>query len=137
MMDYLHGVSLKKYVELKKPVNNVTLYRFLKSALEALAHLHGMLISHRDIKPENYIVATHRLEDDEERLPQEEAVVQRLVTIDLGLGSFLKRGGYLYASDADELVGTPNYNSPQIIDADNAGEKVRYPLSLAVCLTGL
>jgi serine/threonine protein kinase len=55
-----------------------------------------MRISHRDIKPENYIVAPHRLESGE--------MVQRLVTIDFGLGSFLKRGGQLYNSDAEEVV---------------------------------
>ena len=49
-------------------------------------------------------------------------IVQRLVTIDFGLGSFLKRGGELYRNDAEEVVGTPNYSSPQVIDADNAGK---------------
>ncbi len=50
-----------------------------QSALEALAHLHEMRISHRDIKPENYIVAPYRVDEDGR-------MVQRLVTIDFGLG---------------------------------------------------
>lgn len=96
MMDYVRGLNLLDYVKKGKPVNNSVVYWFLRSALEALAHLHDMRISHRDIKPENYIVAPHRLEDG--------TMVQRLVTIDFGLGSFLKRGGILYNSDAEEIV---------------------------------
>ncbi len=108
MMDYVRGVNLLDYVKKQKPVNNSVIYWFLKSALEALAHMHEMRISHRDIKPENYIVAPYRVDVDGR-------VVQRLVTIDFGLGSFLKRGGFLYAHDAEEVVGTPNYNSPQVL----------------------
>jgi serine/threonine protein kinase len=96
MMDYVRGLNLLDYVKKGKPVNNTVVYWFLRSALEALAHLHDMRISHRDIKPENYIVAPHRLDDGN--------MVQRLVTIDFGLGSFLKRGGVLYNSDAEEIV---------------------------------
>jgi serine/threonine protein kinase len=115
MMDYVRGLNLLDYVKKKKTVNNSIVYWFLRSALEALAHLHDMRVAHRDIKPENYIVAPYRLDGDG-------SMVQRLVTIDFGLGSFLKRGGQLYVNDAEEVVGTPNYSSPQVIDADNAGE---------------
>lgn len=115
MMDYVRGVNLYDYVKKKKPVNNEILYWFLRSALEALAHMHEMRISHRDIKPENYIVAPYRVDEDG-------TMVQRLVTIDFGLGSFLKRGGELYKTDAEEIVGTPNYTSPQVIEYDNNGE---------------
>ena len=115
MMDYVRGVNLYDYVEKKKAVNNHVVYWFLRSALEALAHLHEMRISHRDIKPENYIVAPYRLDDGQ--------IVQRLVTIDFGLGSFLKRGGQLYVKDAEDVVGTPNYSSPQVIDSDQQGAK--------------
>ncbi len=115
MMEYVRGLNMLDYVKKKKPVSNLVVYWFLRSALEALAHLHEMRVAHRDIKPENYIVAPYRLGADG-------SMVQRLVTIDFGLGSFLKRGGQLYINDAEEVVGTPNYSSPQVIDADNAGE---------------
>lgn len=116
MMDYVRGVNMLDYVKRKKPINNLVVYWFLRSALEALAHLHEMRVAHRDIKPENYIVAPYRVDDEPS------TIIQRLVTIDFGLGSFLKRGGTLYKNDAEEVVGTPNYSSPQVIDADNAGE---------------
>lgn len=118
MMDYVRGVNLLDYVKKSKPVNNTVVYWFLRSALEALAHLHDMRVAHRDIKPENYIVAPYRVDDGS----GPGTITQRLVTIDFGLGSFLKRGGDLYKNDAEEVVGTPNYSSPQVIESDSAGE---------------
>ena len=94
--DFLDGLNLNQWLEQNKP-NWIESSLIVASVADALAHAHSMSTVHRDIKPDN-ILMVNRAEG------------LSPVLVDFGLAVSEDAAS---AGDRGQIVGTPNYMSPE------------------------
>jgi len=107
VMEHVKGIPITKYCDRNKQSIDERLGLFVH-VCEAVQHAHQKGIIHRDIKPSNILVAV----EDAEALPK---------VIDFGVARAVAQTlteRTLYTQQ-DQLVGTPEYMSPEQADANN------------------
>ena len=58
VMEYINGVTLKKYVTKKGPLSAHIVFHIMQPVLKALAKVHEQGVVHRDISPDNIMVVS-------------------------------------------------------------------------------
>jgi len=107
VMEYVKGVPITEYCDKHRLTVEERLRLFLH-VCEAVQHAHQKGIIHRDIKPSNILVTI----EDEQAAPK---------VIDFGVARAISRpftGRTLY-TEQGQLVGTPEYMSPEQADPGN------------------
>lgn len=95
-MELIHGISLRQFIVQQ----SLSLKRTIDIVLQvayALLHLHTYGVIHRDLKPENILIA-------------EDGTVK---VIDFGIAQLHEEIPTKPASMPPQLIGTPNYMSPE------------------------
>lgn len=92
-MEYIDGITLSRFIAQKKCSLKRAIDLLLQIA-SALAHLHKEGIVHRDLKPENILLNTKN----------------QVKVIDFGIAQLHQ---VAHAMKPGEMVGTPNYLSPE------------------------
>jgi serine/threonine-protein kinase len=118
-MEYIDGVSLRKYIDIKKTLPlNEALY-IIKKVIVAIKEMHKFTdkIIHRDLKPENILLSNDLLQ---------------VKLIDFGISSVtkkLKNNRIKLQTNEHAIFGTYPYLSPDIIKLSSAEyeeEKKKY-----------
>ena len=94
LFEYIDGISLKKYIKLKKQKTIEEIQFFCANILIALDYIHKKKILHRDIRPENLIINKNGY----------------LKLIDFDLSKILYDKDY-----TKTIIGIPYYLAPEII----------------------
>ena len=97
LMEYINGINMRKYLELKdnKNLRNLQEIKFLGGILFlVLNYLSKKKIIHRDLKPDNLMIDSNGF----------------IKVIDFGMAKILKDTNY-----TNTITGTPHYMSPEVI----------------------
>jgi serine/threonine protein kinase len=129
-MEYVEGLTITEYCDKNRLPIKKRLHLFLKVCL-AVHHAHQKGIIHRDIKPSNILVSLQ----DGQPIPK---------VIDFGLAKAISGSlsGRTLVTEQGQLLGTPEYMSPEQADMANEDIDIRsdiYSLGvlLYVLLTGV
>jgi serine/threonine protein kinase/WD40 repeat protein len=107
VMEHVKGTPITEYCDYHKLTVEDRLHLFLH-VCEAIQHAHQKGIIHRDIKPSNILVT----EKDDEAVPKViDFGVARALSLPLTERTFYTEQG--------QLVGTPEYMSPEQVDLTN------------------
>ncbi len=125
-MAYVEGESLAERVKRAGPLSVRETVRLLQDVGYALAYAHGRGVVHRDIKPDNIMI---------------ERATGRALVMDFGIARVIEASldGGEGLTRMGEVVGTPEYMSPEQAAADHVdGRSDLYSLGLTVyfALTG-
>ena len=104
-MEFIRGLSLDEYARLQAPALRARV-ELVARVCDAVQHAHDQGIIHRDLKPANILV---------EETGQPKVLdfgVARVLDADLLTGGGLTQTG--------QMLGTPNYMSPEQVTGDNA-----------------
>ena len=93
-MEYIEGITLKKFMEGENGLEWQTASHFMLQILRAIGHAHSKGIFHRDIKPQNIMV----LKDG------------NIKVMDFGIAKFAKDEGLTTTAQA---IGSVHYISPE------------------------
>lgn len=96
VMEYVHGNSLKEYVEEKEHLSPIEVIRLGSQIAQGLAAAHAQGVIHRDVKPGNVML-------------HEGATCARLTDFGLARAAF----DNLELTSHDQCVGTATYMSPE------------------------
>ncbi len=118
-MDYIEGTSLEEVLKKKGAFESAEefawLIRLLISITSALGHLHTQRLVHRDVKPSNILLSCDGSTPGTlEEWLKEESVCPHLA--DFGL----VKGSDTEAHLTQSVLGTPQYMSPEQIEASSA-----------------
>jgi eukaryotic-like serine/threonine-protein kinase len=105
-MEYVQGERITDYCD-RRRLKMVDRLRLFQHVCSAIQHAHQRGIIHRDIKPSNVLVAEH----EEKPVPK---------VIDFGVAKATRKdpaGGTLL-TEQGQLLGTPEYMSPEQLDAE-------------------
>ncbi|KAH9293092.1 hypothetical protein KI387_041704, partial [Taxus chinensis] len=108
LMELCSGGDLYERIVEKKTFREDEAAAVLKSLMEAIRFCHSKGIVHRDLKPENILFA------DDSSFPN------RIKLADFGEASFSSSSG----KKMRELVGTPFYMAPEVVQGNYYDEKV-------------
>ncbi|MEM9444895.1 MAG: serine/threonine-protein kinase [Verrucomicrobiota bacterium] len=109
IMELIHGQGLDRILD-RAPLTQEDFIEVAKQALSGLGSIHKQSILHCDIKPENIML---------DRDPLGKISVKIL---DFGLASFENETKTLAQLGKKEILGTPEYVSPELI----SGERAQY-----------
>jgi serine/threonine-protein kinase len=96
-MAYVEGETLTERVRRRGPLSPSDAARVLRDVAWALAYAHGQGVIHRDVKPDNILLET----------------TGRVLVADFGIASVVAGAGSLGGGAAGEIVGTPEFMSPE------------------------
>ncbi|MEG1268537.1 MAG: protein kinase, partial [Oscillospiraceae bacterium] len=99
VMEYIDGITLKDYIERKKPLSWKDTVHFTVQILRALQHAHDRGIVHRDIKPQNIML----LQDGS------------IKVMDFGIARFSRSET---RTITDKTIGSVHYISPEQAKGD-------------------
>lgn len=102
-MELLDGVTLQRIVEVDGPQPAGRVARVFEQAARALSEAHEAGLIHRDIKPANIMLVRQGGEPDVTKV------------LDFGLVKEVDRSGSTSLTQADTLMGTPQYLAPEAI----------------------
>lgn len=127
VMEYMSGRTLEQRM-LDRPVgarafDEVVSATVMALLLDSLAYLEAEGICHRDVKPDNVLLAV--VENDDMW-----ATTARLS--DFGLAAFVES-----ESELTDIVGTPNYVAPEVLERDANNERVGYGSPVDVWASGI
>ena len=107
VLEYLEGSSLSELLKRQGPLPVQHVASWVVEALEALAEAHQIGIVHRDLKPANLFLATTALGRP------------RIKVLDFGISKLVgpRSRGQASLTDADGIVGSPAYMSPEQLRA--------------------
>lgn len=125
VMEYLHGVSLQRYIhrrfrEKKKGFTELEIFRIVDCMAKGLNHAHRHGIYHRDLKPANVLINAEF----------------RAFLLDFGLAKLLRTPNLL---PPGTIVGTPLYMSPEQAmgaELDHLSDIYSFGLIIFELLTG-
>jgi serine/threonine protein kinase len=130
VMEYVDGIPVTEYCDNMKLTIEARLLLFIH-VCEAVQHAHQKGVIHRDIKPSNILVATQ----DNQAVPK---------IIDFGVAKAISQPltDRTYSTENGQLVGTPEYMSPEQANLGNQDIDTRsdiYSLGIILykLLTGL
>jgi len=130
VMEYVKGMPINEHCDYHKLIIEDRLKLFLQIC-HAVHHAHQKGIIHRDLKPSNILVSIH----DDQAIPK---------IIDFGVAKALAQPltEYTLQTEESQLLGTPEYMSPEQVDMANEDIDTRsdiYSLGvlLYVLLTGV
>ena len=125
VMGFVEGESLAARVARTGPLDVRSVVRLLQDVAYALAYAHGRGVVHRDIKPDNIMI---------------ERATGRALVMDFGISrSIVQPAEAQGLTRIGEIVGTPEYMSPEQASADHVdGRSDLYALGLVAlfALTG-
>jgi serine/threonine-protein kinase len=104
-MEYLEGCDLQTLVDRHGPQDPARVAHLLVQLTGALAEAHGVGLIHRDVKPANVMLC------------ERGGLLDVLKVVDFGLSQELAPKGTGPSSDAQRIMGTPLYLSPEAITA--------------------
>jgi eukaryotic-like serine/threonine-protein kinase len=102
-MEYLDGVTLRDLVELNGPVPPARVAYLMRQVASSLEEAHELGLVHRDIKPENIIVNDRG------------GMCDWVKVLDFGLVKDTRADASDVLSEANTIMGTPSYMSPEAI----------------------
>jgi non-specific serine/threonine protein kinase/serine/threonine-protein kinase len=106
VMEFVEGVPITRFADAAR-IDLRARVSLLADAADAVQHAHAKGVIHRDLKPSNILVAR-----DEHGAP-------RVKVIDFGVAKSLADDGPSQTmTEAGQLVGTPEYMSPEQADAE-------------------
>jgi serine/threonine protein kinase len=108
VMEYLEGNDLGSLVETRGPLPIETAVDCVLQACDAVAEAHSLGIVHRDLKPRNLFL-THR--NDGRAL---------IKVLDFGIAKQTGMGADLSLTGTAEVIGSPNYMSPEQLKSSKA-----------------
>ena len=116
LMEYLKGYDLYKIIALKKytDFDEKDVCEIMFQLLQALSFIHNQNIIHRDIKPENILFANKK-------------DYSTLKLIDFGLSA--------YMDNCKNVVGTPYYMAPEMIDGHSYPQSDIWSIGVIVYLS--
>jgi len=123
VMEHVKGIPITEHCDKHRLIIEERLRLFLH-VCEALQHAHQKGIIHRDLKPSNILV----IFEDEEAIPK---------IIDFGIAKAISQPltGRTLFTEQGQLVGTPEYMSPEQAEFDNQNIDTRTDVySLGVIL---
>ncbi|MGH7569564.1 MAG: protein kinase domain-containing protein [Gemmatimonadales bacterium] len=100
VMAYVHGETLGARIRREGALKPLDAARILREVAWALAYAHSQGIVHRDVKPDNILL---------------EAPAGRALVADFGIARSVRAAG---VSGAGEMLGTPEYMSPEQASGD-------------------
>jgi hypothetical protein len=100
VMDWVSGVTLKERLATGR-ITTARSLRIMHQLLSGISHAHDQGIIHRDIKPDNIM------------LSEATGVGEHIRIFDFGLAKLLDAGQDSFQSMATQVIGTPNYMSPE------------------------
>lgn len=132
-MDHLDGVSLEELLaargRLERPEEFAWLVRIAREVASALGHLHERRLVHRDVKPGNILLTA------EGDAPEDPAAWIGRDDVTAHLADFgLVKGSDTEAHLTQSVLGTPQYMSPEQIEAPSAVDARSDLYSLGVIL---
>ena len=104
-MEYVDGLDLQTLVEREGPQHPARVAHLLAQLAGALVEAHGVGLVHRDIKPANVMVC------------ERGGVSDVLKVLDFGLAKAVAENETITRSEANHVVGTPLYLSPEALTA--------------------
>ncbi len=104
VMEYVEGVTLKDYIELRGALSWKDAVYFMTQILRALQHAHDNGIVHRDVKPQNIMI----MEDGSVKV------------MDFGIARFSRSGN---KTITDKAIGSVHYISPEQACGEKTDEK--------------
>lgn len=113
VMEYVNGISLKKYVKKLKPSAERILY-LITQVCDALEHAHRQKIIHRDLKPDNIFVCPPSGNGKEK---------QEIKILDFGLARFKDDTDMSPLTRPGTTLGTCSYMSPEQARGQLADER--------------
>jgi serine/threonine protein kinase/tetratricopeptide (TPR) repeat protein len=130
VMEYVKGIPITEHCDYNKLTITERLNLFLK-VCRAVHHAHQKGIIHRDIKPSNILVSV----DNDDAVPK---------IIDFGIAKAMNESltGRTFYTEQGQLIGTPEYMSPEQADQNTQNIDIRtdvYLLGVVLykLLTGL
>jgi eukaryotic-like serine/threonine-protein kinase len=111
VMEYLEGSDLGAMIESRGALPIDTAVDFVLQACDAVAEAHSVGIVHRDLKPRNLFV-THRNDG--------RALVK---VLDFGIAKQTVGGADLSLTKTTEVMGSPNYMSPEQLRASKGADE--------------
>jgi hypothetical protein len=117
VMGFVEGESLTARVARMGPLETKSVVRLLQDVAYALAYAHGRGVVHRDIKPDNIMI---------------ERATGRALVMDFGIArAMTPTSAAPGLTRVGEIVGTPEYMSPEQASGDNVdGRSDIYSLGL-------
>lgn len=106
VMNYVPGISLRKYLEKYGTLDDATARKIFSQLALALQYAHDQGIFHRDLKPNNIIL--YEVDENIE-----------VCLIDFGIAKFKQYEGMGTSAQSIELAGTPAYMSPDPFKGDS------------------
>jgi serine/threonine-protein kinase len=111
VMEFLEGSDLGAVLESRGPLSVDGAVDYLLQACDAVAEAHSLGIVHRDLKPRNLFL-THR--NDGRPLVK---------VLDFGISKQKTGGPELSLTRTSEIMGSPNYMSPEQLRASRAADE--------------
>lgn len=104
LLEYVEGMNFSAYAAAQS-LDMAQRLALLQQLAEAVSHAHANGVVHRDLKPENILVDAHG----------------RVRVLDFGVARFVDAEGGSLATRTGIMLGTPQYMSPEQVQADPAG----------------
>lgn len=111
VMEFIDGLSLKRWVAERGVLPVATALRTVRAIAQALAHAHQAGIIHRDVKPENIL-----LENDAAAAARDPSMPFTPKLVDLGLARTANGTSSLGLTSPGSVMGTPSTMSPEQFD---------------------
>lgn len=110
VMEYIEGVSLKRFLKINGPLPETIALSVVEQVCDALAYIHSNDVLHRDIKSENIMVlgaSNHKVHDFDE------SPNLKVILLDFGLAKDFEDSIGKDLTKAGVAMGTPMYMSPE------------------------
>ena len=109
-MEYVEGVSLARLIETNGALPVVRAADIIRQIADGLDAAHRLGIVHRDLKPDNILVGRHHDGRD------------RVKVVDFGISKAARVEGQSL-TQSGQVIGTPDYMSPEQISGEIAGRE--------------
>jgi serine/threonine protein kinase/tetratricopeptide (TPR) repeat protein len=106
-MEYVHGIPITNYCDMHRLTIEERIRLFMR-VCEGVQHAHQKGIIHRDIKPSNVLVAV-----------QDDKPVPKIIDFGVAKATSHRLTEYTVATELGQLIGTPEYMSPEQAEMTN------------------
>jgi len=100
VMEYIHGETLKEFIERKGKLSDIEIHSVFFQMIEAVGYVHEQNLVHRDIKPSNFMIDSKG----------------KIKLMDFGIAKHIDVNSFEYTQTGTGIqMGTPLYMSPEQI----------------------